>query len=421
VKIEGLPSLEPVCARTGSGEHALGLAGLVAAVIVGIIGAWTIFITPGLLAVVAAQVPFTDQQLGYVAAWDINATAVTIGISTFLLPRWDWRFCVGSGLALIMIGNLATAFADGFGTVAAARAITGTGEGIAIGFAFAAFGRTENPDRAFSVYLVAGAVASSITLLYLPSLQTVFGTRPLFVANAGLALLAAIGLRWFPHGRMAEGDPRTTASVNKRLAIFSLVSVFFYFAAVSAMWSYAERIGQASGLSAEQIARGLALGTFAGMGGAALAGLTPRRFGRVWPLAVSGVVSVLSFRLLDGHLSATIFITAMVLLLFAWNYAQPLLSGVCSDADRGGRVVCAMGSVQTFGMGFGPAAAAATLGSGDYSIAIWGSCVVVAVSLVVVITGIRTPSNTKDAADSAGATPQQTGRTATNPAETSNL
>jgi len=415
VKIEELPSLEPVCSRAGPGEHTLGIGGLVAAVIVGIVGAWTIFITPGLLAVVAAQVSLSDQQLGYVAAWDLNATALTIGISTFLLPRWDWRFCVGSGLALIVIGNLATAFSDSFGAVAAARALAGMGEGIAIGFAFAAFGRTENPDRAFSVYLVTGAVASSITLLYLPSLQAAFGTQPLFVANAGLALLAAIGLRWFPHGRMAEGDPRTTASVDKRLAIFSLVSVFLYFAAVSAMWSYAERIGQASGLSAEQIARGLALGTFAGMGGAALAGLTPRRFGRAWPLGMSGVVLVLSFRLLDGHVSSTIFIAAMVLLLLAWNYAQPLLSGVCSDADRRGRVVCAMGSVQTFGMGAGPAAAAATLGSGDYSIAIWGSGVVAALSLIVVIIGIKTPSNPREAADPIGPPPQQPERTGANP------
>ena len=390
MKIKELTTLEPVCARTSSGEHALGAAGLVAAVIIGIIGAWTIFIAPGLLAVVAAQVPLSDQELGYVAAWDINATAVTVGISTFLLPRWDWRFCVATGLALIVTGNLATAASNSFGAIAAARAVAGTGEGIAIGFAFAAFGRTENPDRAFAIYLVSGAITSSIVLLYLPSLQASFGTRTLFAANAGLAVLAAIGLRWFPHGRMAEDDPRTTASVNKRLAIFSLVSVFLYFAALSAIWSYAERIGQTSGLGADEIARGLALGTFAGMGGAALAGLTPRRFGRIWPLAASGVVSVLSFRLLDGHVSPMIFVVAMVLTLFAWNYAQPLLSGVCSDADRRGRVVCAMGSIQTFGMGFGPAAAAATLGSGSYSIAIWGSCVVLAISLLVVIIGIKT-------------------------------
>jgi len=385
-----LTSLEPICSRPGPGEHALGKAGLAAAVIVGIVGAWTILITPGLLAVLAAQVSLNDQQLGYVAAWDINAMALTIGISTFLLPRWDWRLCVATGLSLIFIGNLATAFSTGYGEVAAARAIAGMGEGIAVGFAFAAFGRAANPDRAFAIYLVTGALTGATVLLYLPALQDRFGTQVLFMANGALAVVAALGLRWFPHGRVSADDPRATARVNKRLATLSLVGVFFYFGAISAMWSYAERIGQASGLDAEQIARGLAFGTFAGMGGAALAGLTPRRFGRVWPLAISGVVSVISFQMLDGRLAPAIFIAAMILLLFAWNYAQPLLSGVCSDADPKGRVVCAMGSIQTFGMGFGPAAAALTLGSGSFSTAIWGSCLVLAASLLIVIAGIRT-------------------------------
>ncbi|BAV64447.1 MFS transporter [Sphingobium cloacae] len=368
------------------------MAGLAAGVLVGIVGAWTILITPGLLAVLAAQVPLSDQQLGYVAAWDINAMALTIGISTFLLPRWDWRLCVAAGLSLIFLGNVATAFSASYGAVAAARAIAGMGEGIAVGFAFAAFGRAANPDRAFAIYLVTGALSGALALLYLPTLQERFGTQALFMVNGAFALIAAAGLRWFPHGRVAADDPRATAQVKKRLAVLSLLGVFFYFGAISAMWSYAERIGQSSGLDADQIARGLAFGTFAGMAGAALAGLTPRRFGRVWPLAMSGAVSVISFRMLDGHLAPTIFIVAMILLLFAWNYAQPLLSGVCSDADPKGRVVCAMGSIQTFGMGFGPAAVALTLGSGSFSIAIWGSCAVLAASLLIVIAGIRTSS-----------------------------
>lgn len=383
-----MSSAESASVRTS--VHCLSAGGLAASVLIGIVGAWTILITPGLLAVVAVQGALSDQQLGYVAAWEINAMAVTIGLSTFLLPRWDWRLCVAVGLAFIIAGNVATAFSAGYAAITLTRTIAGAGEGIAVGFAFAAFGRAENPDRAFSIYLVTGALAGAIALLYLPSWQESVGTRTLFLANGALGVLTLGGLFWFPHGRVAADDPRATALCNRRLAFLALIGVFFYFGAISAMWSYAERIGQASGLDAHQIARGLSYGTFAGMGGAALAGLTPRRLGRIGPLLVSGVVSIISFRLLDGRLTPHIFIIAMVLLLFAWNYAQPLLSGVCSDADPRGRIVCAMGSVQTFGMGFGPAAVAATLGSGNFSLAVWGSCAVLGASLLLVVSAIRT-------------------------------
>lgn len=54
-------------------------------------------------------------------------------------------------------------------------------------------------------------------------------------------------------------------------------------------------------------------------------------------------------------------------MMFSRNFAQPLLSGICSEACQRGRVVCAMGSIQTFGTGLGPAAAAATLATGSFT------------------------------------------------------
>ena len=83
------------------------------------------------------------------------------------------------------------------------------------------------------------------------------------------------------------------------------------------------------------------------------------------------------------------FIVATVLMMFSWNFAQPLLSGICSEACGRGRVVCAMGSIQTFGTGLGPAAAAATLVTGSFSVMIYSAAVVLALSVAVTIFTIR--------------------------------
>jgi predicted MFS family arabinose efflux permease len=368
----------------------LDTAGLISAVIIGIIGALVIFITPGFLAVIAAQSGLDDAHLGYIAAWDIDAIAVGVGVSAFLLTRCNWRKVVAVGLGLITLGNVATSFSLSYEAIAASRAISGAGEGIAIGFAFAALGRASNPDRAFSIYLVAGALFGSVLLYALPHMVQIWSPQTLFLASAALAALSSLCLLHFPNGRASEDDIFAAGGgINRSFAIGALLCVFLYFFATGAVWSYAERIGQASNLSGETIARGLSIGTLAGVAGAGLAGWVPSAWGRIMPLLVSGVVSVISFQLFLGTVAPTIFIIACVLLLFAWNFAQPLLSGVCSEADPHGRVVCAMAAIQTFGMGLGPAAAGATLHSGDFSVAIWSSCAILLVSLLIVAFAIR--------------------------------
>jgi predicted MFS family arabinose efflux permease len=382
----------PIEGLVHAGAHGrrLSSAGLASAIVVGIIGASVIFVTPGFLALIAAKSGLDDAHLGYVAAWDIDATAVAIGISTFLLTRCDWRWAVGIGLGLIALGNVGTAFAAGYGEIAAARVVAGAGEGICIGFSFAALGRAANPDRAFSIYLVAGAATSSAVLYSLPAMQLLWSPQALFLCVGLIALACGLCLFHFPNGRASEDDIFAGGGrINWNFAAAALLCVFLYFFATGAMWSYTERIGQASDLSASVIARGLSIGTLAGVAGAGLAGWLPGGWGRGWPLIVAGAVSVVSFQLLLGSVPPLAFIAAIVLMLFAWNFSQPLLSGICAEADPHGRVVCAMAAIQTFGMGLGPAAAGATLHGRDFSVAIWSSCAILALSLLIVTVAIR--------------------------------
>ncbi|MBU0554977.1 MAG: MFS transporter [Alphaproteobacteria bacterium] len=377
----------------GSRGPRLTNAGLVSAVLVGLVGAMVIFVTPGFLALIAQKAGLNNDQLGYIAAWDINAMAVAIGVSTFALSRVRWRHAVALSLVLIALGNGLTAMTDSFAGIAAARVVAGAGEGIAVGFAFAALGRAANPDRAFAIYLVVGALFSSGLLFMLPVLQAAMEPAWLFIANAVLALLVLFSLRHFPDGSADEDDVFAGGGkLDLPLAGGALLGVFLYFFATGAIWSYSERIGIGSGLTPDLIATGLSLGTLAGVLGAALAGMLPRRWGRSWPLLISGGVSVTSFLLLRDNVSAVAFIASTTMLLFGWNFAQPLLSGICSEACARGRVVCAMGSIQTFGTGLGPAAAAATLVTGSFNLAIYGSAIILVASLLITIFAThRTP------------------------------
>ncbi|MEP6784152.1 MAG: MFS transporter [Sphingomonadales bacterium] len=376
-------------AAAEAGTERLTRGGLISAILVGLVGAMVIFITPGFLAVIAQKTGFDNDQLGYLAAWDINAMGVTVGISTFLLARVPWRRAVGLGLILIVIGNLLTAAVDSFAAMSAARVIAGAGEGISIGFAFAALGRAPSPDRAFSIYLVVGALLSSAFLYSLPAIQANFAPSTVFICFAVFAVLVMTSLRAFPDGSKDEPDIFASGGrLDMRFSSGALLGVFLLFFAMGAMWSYSERIGLASGLSTGTIATGLSIGTMAGVVGAGLAGILPRRWGRSWPLVISGISGVASFLMFRGQVASNSFIIAIVLLMFSWNFAQPLLSGICAEACKRGRIVCAMGSIQTFGTGLGPAAAAATLGTGSFLVAIYASSLILALSIAVTIATI---------------------------------
>jgi len=376
-------------AAAEEGTERLTRAGLVSAILLGLVGAFVIFITPGFLAVVAQKTGFDDDQLGYLVAWDINAMGVTIGLSTFALARVRWRLAAGVGLGLIIVGNLLTALVVSFPAMAAARVIAGSGEGIAIGFAFAALGRATNPDRAFAIYLVTGALFSTAFLYSLPAIQAAISPAALFTIVAAANVLVMISLRHFPDG--SKDEPEIFAGGGKldlRYSSGALLGVFLLFFAMGAMWSYSERIGQVSGLSPETMATGLSIGTMAGVVGAGLAGVLPRKWGRSIPLLISGAAGIVSFFLFRGQVASGTFIVAAILLMFSWNFAQPLVSGICAEACKRGRVVCAMGSIQTFGTGLGPAAVAATLGTGSYLMAIYVSSAALALSVAVTLATI---------------------------------
>lgn len=364
--------------------------GLTAASALGIIGALTIFIAPGFLGLVADQGRLGEASAGYVISSDIDTMAVAIAVATFLITRVGWRPLSLVGLGLIAAGSLATAFVHAEGAFIAARVCAGVGEGLAVGVSFAALGQARNPDRAFGGYLAVGLTISAVILLLLPILQPHIGTAPFFIGIAVLAVLVGALVPWLPRGSApASAGPSGLTGIHWPLASAGLLGVFLYFLAQGAVWSYFGEIGAASGVRADFIGRALAVSSMAGIGGALLAVLISTRFGRAAPLVASGAVSAASFLMLEGHVSGLAFIISGVLFNAAWNFSMPFLSGLCADADARCRVVCAMGCIQTVGTGLGPAAAALLLGQRGFSSILWMSVAVLAVSIIVVLAGLR--------------------------------
>lgn len=291
---------------------------LVAAIIVGTLGALTILISPGFVGLVASQFNLSDQAAGYVAAWDINACAIAIGLTTFLLPRFDWRRLGSVGMALLAAGSIATAGCSGYDALIVARVVAGIGEGLAIGVSFAALGLAANPDKAFAWYLVAALSVGAAVLFVMPDAQAAFGSRPLFAFIALAAVVALLAAAYMPAGARGVAESGGTRyAINWPMALLALVGVLLYFVAQGAVWSYFERIGHANGIAPQTIGTTLAFSSVAGIAGALLAALLPARGGRALPLVLGSAISLISFMLLGGRVSPV----ALVIAGLAFNLA----------------------------------------------------------------------------------------------------
>jgi predicted MFS family arabinose efflux permease len=371
-------------------QSRLDRSGLAAAISLGTLGGLTIMAVPGFVGLIGSLSKLDDQSLGYVASWDINAMAATIGLGTFLISRFNWKHLALLALAVMAVGNLWTAYSQDYVPIILSRLCAGSGEGLAIAVSFAALGSAPNPDRAFGIYLVIGLTVSAGILALLPLLEAGIGAFAIFLGYAFIILVSGLLMRWLPARSPAvPSGLDSSAPVEKRLAIAGLSGVFLYFIAQGAMWSYFDRIGAANGIDPEVVGQAMGISSVSGTGGALLSVILCSRVSRSWLLAFSGGLSLASFWLLAGTVTEGSLFAAGILFNFGWNVAQPLLSGLCSEADRRGRVVVAMGCIQTVGFGLGPALTAMLLTGHDFVPAAWMSTGVLVASLAIVVAGLK--------------------------------
>jgi predicted MFS family arabinose efflux permease len=270
----------------------------------------------------------------------------------------------------------------------AVRALAGLGAGLVVGVSFAAIGQWRDPDWAFAVYLVVGSTFSAVALWFFPWFQENVSPGAVFMGVAIIAAATLSCLPWLPAKPLraiVSGD--VAGKIDVRLALAGLLGAFVYFMAPGAVWAYFERIGAASDVSPAAIGAALAVASIGGIFGALMVTMLPRAWGRGWPLAVNGAVALGSIFLLWGNVSELSLILAGGLFMATWQFAQPLFSGLCCDADARGRVVSGMGGIQTIGFGLGPAMSAVLLRNGDFSSVLWASAAAIIIGTMIVIVG----------------------------------
>jgi MFS transporter, DHA1 family, inner membrane transport protein len=326
-------------------------------------------ILPVLVGVWQKQAGLQVDQAGFVAATELFAQVAGTGVFLWASPRWTLRTLAIVGLAVMVIGNIATAASTNFASLLAARAIGGAGSGVLRALCMMCLARAISPGRAFAVYAGAQVGLAAVTTTLIPHIVSAHGARAPFLV---LTLASVFGLALCPalprRASLPSAIPRPGLRSYPRAAILAVMALFIFFAGQAALWTYLAPIGAYRSIPATGVTEGLTLLNFAGLAGALGVGALAHRVNPRIALVTLLAAEILSIvGLFQAH-SSFGFIASVGVFYFSWCASFPFQFTVIAQSDPSGRASAVVSAADGLGLAGGAAAASAllpTLGLGS--------------------------------------------------------
>ncbi|AOI82800.1 MFS transporter [Burkholderia cepacia] len=343
---------------------------LVALVVFAAITPLLLLVAPAVAGQLATQLGLSASQIGTYFFVELGAFSLATVPSYLWLGRIDARRVAAFAIALFGAGNLLTAlWMPGFVALLALRAVTALGGGSLMVLCMTSAATSENSDRVYGLWVVGQLIAGALGLFVLPHVFAAFGLRALYVALAGLALLAAPLSRGFPSSLGARTAPAqhargAAARTPQGSIVLAIGAVLTFYLAIGSVWTFASRAAAEAGLDPQSTGNVLAIASVMGIAGAALASCAGGRLARRamltagYALLAASLVALAVMRQAGGY-SAAIFAFK-----FAWTFVLPFILATVAQIDTSGRLVATLNFVIGAGLAAGPLLAGLMLDAG---------------------------------------------------------
>ncbi|HEV7137997.1 MAG TPA: MFS transporter [Steroidobacteraceae bacterium] len=371
-------SQEALPMAAGAPQRKLAVAAIGLALVV--LGASMYNILPLLTAGAADKLGFSARQAGLMA----SVLTAASGASALLAGAWVRSLSWSRGAA-ISLGGMCAACLAAMLTHAYWPFVCL--QGLAAFFASGAFslGMTIVSDgresaRGFGVAISTQAAYQIAALWAGPSLLRLSGLDGVLIL---LAVPAGIGIALSPLLPAAGRAVRTHGAARGLLepaTLIAFIGFTAFFIGAGAYWTYLELMGQAQGMTAQQVGNWAAIAVAAGIPGGVLAAAQGGRLGNLLPLVFSAVLILIAAALLAGSHGATAFGVAGAIYYFAWCYGVAYQYALVNAVDPTGRAIAITGGCAFFGSAAGAALAALFVTPHAYDAVIWIVAVGVCVS-----------------------------------------
>ena len=329
------------------------------------------------------------QQAGNLGTIELLMLATSSMLIAPYAPTVSHRkLAIGGGL-LAAVGLLVSAQSTSMFEMLIGRVITGIGSGFAISGANAAVAAREDAERIFAIIWTLGGVVTAAVVRYMPE-YVKDGNYPLgFSILVVLCLVGVPLMAWIPQRPASFGsvpvvrtsatgvpdsEPAESRTVFGPMTLMALFGMLIYSAAELALWQFAYNIPVESGIAEETASKALAFATLMGLVGGAIAALLGVRLGRIAPLLVGSLCSVIGRGVYIAASSSEWLFLGALLWGLGFYFVAPYQLGLVAAIDRRGRVAVAGGAALNFGYAIGPAIAGWILQRMDHSALIVAIC-----------------------------------------------
>lgn len=354
-----------------------------------VIGASGFLIMPVILAASVQEFNLSDKEVGFLAALSMTGAAVIAVSALFWVRAVNWRCAALTGLLVQGCGYALATQAQGFSGAGIAFLLVSLGGGAVYSLAITTLSDHRQPERLFGYSITLQVAFQVAGMLLLVRYATPGRFDELMLC---LACLSGTGLLFAFH-IPGSGKETPAFSFNglfrQRKALLALCGCLFFFFNVGCIWAYLERIGSAAGFSAQALGNGLALGVSVGMVGALTASWQGARAGRVIPLVIGAIGTVIAVAALVPEVNLAIFVLALALYNFVWNYSLAYQYAVVAAADHSGRCIAAAPAFHAAGGAIGPAVAAILIAPGSFLVVNVLAATSVLISLVLLLPAAR--------------------------------
>jgi MFS family permease len=367
---------------------------LFAATYLGIVGSSVLLILPLFVGGLASGLHLTSAQAGWLGSADLIGYAIGSVLAFLIIDRTSQKHLILVGLALLIVGNLASVGLRSTTLLFAVRVLlTGLGAGLVIAVPYSSLSAMDNPERSTGIYWTFNVLGGSIALLVLPTIIRLWGITGLFLTLAALAT-SALPIGFLKTDNYASttvaaetralknAGPGIIASIPTA-AMMVLGAIMLFNLGLGGVWAFVDR--PAGALSLDERDTGIILsGAYlVCMLGSSVAAWQGSRFGYIRPYAAAMALVTVAVYSLNAPPSILAYAGTLCLLNFCWNYAITFQFLALYASDATGRSAALIFFAQSAGLMLGPGLAGTLVSRFSYAIGLSAAMLLCALSALM--------------------------------------
>jgi predicted MFS family arabinose efflux permease len=332
--------------------RALALPG---AIFAGVAALLIVNALPALVTVIASGLGWDDRALGLLASAEVAGITLGSLAGVPLVRRVRLRTVVIAAVLALVLADAACASSDAKALIVAFRLAGGLASGVILAACYAIYSDT-HPQRNYAIFCIGQMASGFIAVTALPLLAGRYGWRGGFCAFALLSALAiplALPLPARTFVKQAPAGRASDAGGSGAAVWLAVAGVVAFVIGEGAVWTFMERMGAASGISANDVNTAVSACTLAGLLGAAVMVFPSNRLGVALPLIAGMLLSTAAVAAMRSPLPA-VYTASVCAFNFAWLAFGTMQFAVIAQADRAGTATVAMSAASFGGFTIGP-------------------------------------------------------------------